>query len=159
MLLIRRANLSDCDAMRHVFYQSIMAIRVADYTAAHLTAWAAKHDMQALWETKVAQQYCFVAEQAGEILGFGSLDGEAWLDLLYVAPQAQRQGLATQLLAQIEVLASQLNFPQIWVDASVVARTFLINHGFVLHEIYAKSLGDLTFMNSLMFKHIKSHLD
>lgn len=157
-MLIRRANLTDCDAIRQVFYQSIMAIRVADYTPAHLHAWAARQNLRALWKSKLAQQECFVAEHAGEILGFGSLDGKAWLDLLYIAPQAQGRGLATQLLAQLEMRASHLNFPEIWVDASVVARAFLSRRGFILHQVHAKFLDDLTFMNSLMFKQVKPAL-
>ena len=124
MVMIRRANLADCNAIRTVFYRSIMAIRVTDYTQAHLNAWAGKHDAVRLWENKVEQQYFFVAERSGEILGFSSLDSHAWLDLLYVAPQAQGQAVAAKLLAQIELLASHLNYPEIWVDASVLARLF-----------------------------------
>jgi hypothetical protein len=63
---------------------------------------------------------------------------------------------AAKLLEQIEVLASDLNFPQIWVDASVIAREFLITRGFMLNDVYAKSLGDLNFMNSIMFKYVKN---
>ncbi|MDD2815620.1 MAG: GNAT family N-acetyltransferase [Thiotrichaceae bacterium] len=133
-----------------------MAIRVTDYTQAHLNAWAAKHNARTLWENKLEQQYFFVAEQSGEILGFISLDTNAWLDLLYVAPQAQRQGVAAKLLEQTEMLASHLNFPQIWVDASVIARDFFIVQGFMLNEVYPKSLGNLTFMNSIMFKYVKN---
>ncbi len=152
MLTIRPATHEDINTIRELFKQTILAICIEEYTTAHLYAWASSYNAVAMWEMKLKQQHFLIAERDGIAVGFAALSPDGWLDLLYVAPTAQRQGVATALWNSIEALAQSLQLAQIWVDASLLARPFLQQQGFVIHERYAKKVQALTFENTIMVK-------
>ena len=63
-------------------------------------------DRQHLLEAVIPTHRLFVAERAGVVVGFASLQGDA-LGHLYVAPEAQRRGVGGALLAHAKSLSPE----------------------------------------------------
>jgi putative acetyltransferase len=70
--------------------------------AARVAWWRAR------WNNElVATASIIVAEQAGALIGFVTIDGEAYLDQLVVAPEHWGEGLATALVDEAKRLSPE----------------------------------------------------
>ena len=68
-----------------------------------------------------------MAEEAGEILGFGDMDAAGYLDRLYVHRDHQGQGVATALCDALEAACPVKVFT---THASLTARSFFESRGY-----------------------------
>ncbi|MGZ3684465.1 MAG: N-acetyltransferase family protein [Bdellovibrionota bacterium] len=86
-------------------------------------------DVRFFSETVFAMNSIFVAEaESGEIFGFIAFNGE-FIDYLYLAPDAQRKGIGSELLAVAQADRRKL---QLWTfQQNTGAREFYRRHGFV----------------------------
>ena len=81
------------------------------------------------------------AERDGQLLGFGSIGPDGYLDLLYVRKDCQHQGIATVLCDFLETL-----YPvdRVTVHASITARPFFEARGYrVLRAQQVERRGQL----------------
>ena len=116
----------DLNAVLALFFETVHTSCAADYTPAQLDAWAPPESDALRWAQRLSRQTVLVAEEAGALLGFASLEG-GFLDLLYVRPAAQRQGVAAVLCGFLERLCPA---PRITVHASKTARPFFEGQGY-----------------------------
>lgn len=123
---IRPYQSTDLSALPALFYKTVHTSCAADYTPAQLDAWAPAEPDVPRWADRFSREIVLVAEETGTPLGFASLDG-AVLDLLYVRPDVQRQGVATVLCDFLEWLCPA---PRITVHASKTARPFFELRGY-----------------------------
>ena len=114
------------DLMR-LFYDTIHTICAADYSPAQLDAWAPEDRNATAWDAALRSRTTLVAEEDGQILGFGSIGPDGYLDLLYVHRNYQRQGVAAALCVALETL-----YPvkRVTVHASKTARPFFEARGY-----------------------------
>ena len=96
-LTIRPCVPADAPALRRIFYDAVHTACAADYTPAQLDAWAPKDYDPAAWAETLFCRTVLAAERDGALLGFGSLGPDGYLDLLYVRPERQGQGLGAAL--------------------------------------------------------------
>ena len=68
---IKRATLDDVDAISRLFYDTVTNICNADYNEEQIVAWTSRNNAER-WQSKVQDQYFFVAENLGNIIGFAS---------------------------------------------------------------------------------------
>ncbi|UTH76479.1 GNAT family N-acetyltransferase [Chromobacterium sp. IIBBL 290-4] len=130
---IRSAEARDADALAGIYLDCRRAMDYAPlaHDDAAVRAWFAGALLPAggVW----------LAEQGGEIAGFAAcseLDGQFWLDQLYVAARHQGAGIGHALMQQ--VLAGRTQSCRLHVfQANAGARRFYEQHGFAL-----LSLGD-----------------
>lgn len=153
-MTIRKATVADTEAITQLFYETIITINVKDYDAQQIEVWASSAEYKGFWREQIEKQYFIIAENDEYLLGFASLTVDGYLDFMYVHNKHQNQGVASALLEKILTEANQLNLTKIWTDASITARPFFLNKGFVIEKIYTKISRGVAFENAIMVREI-----
>lgn len=153
-MTIRKATIADNQAITQLFYETITTINVKDYDAQQIETWASGAKNKVFWQEQIERQYFIIAENDEYLLGFASLTVDGYLDFMYVHKDLQKQGIASTLLENILTEANRLNLTKIWTDASITARPFFLNKGFVIEKIYTKISKGVAFENAIMVRKI-----
>lgn len=154
---IRRAIEDDLDQIRQLFYETVVTINSKDYTSEQINSWASGYKNVDSWRKKIKEQYFLVAvtPEDNNIIGFGSLTENGYIDLMFVHKDHQGKGVAKSILEALEHIASdRLKIKEIWSDASVTARPFFESKGFKVQKVYHKKIEDTEFINSIMTKEL-----
>lgn len=112
--------------MAKLFYDTVHSVNAADYEPRQLDAWAdGQVDLEA-WDASFRAHRTLVAEEKGELIGFGDITADGYLDRLYVHRLHQRRGVATALCDRLEQLADG----PIVTHASITARPLFEKRGY-----------------------------
>lgn len=145
-MLIRCYRESDFPALCQIFLRAIRETASQHYSPSQIAAWAQVDE--ARWQQKMAESRVLVATVDARPVGFITAMGND-IDLLFVAPDYSRQGVASALL---DALFAQIPTGTLTVEASITARPCFERHGFVIvaeQEVQAR--GE-TFVNYRMEK-------
>ena len=124
---LREYQPSDCAQMAELFYQTVHSVNAKDYTKEQLDAWATGEvDLQA-WDASFRTHKTIIATENGEIVGFGDMDGNGYLDRLYVRKDYRRQGIASAICDELERFAAGKTFT---THASITAKLFFQHRGY-----------------------------
>lgn len=129
---IRNYKSEDCPLLARLFYDTVHSVNTKDYSKEQVDAWAdGKMDLDA-WNRSLLEYYTVVAETEGEdgktvISGFGNMDQEGYLDLLYVHKDYQGRGTA---LLICQALEKQIKADTYRTHASITAKPFFQRLGF-----------------------------
>lgn len=126
-MTIRRYRAQDCRRLTELFYDTVHTVNARDYTPRQLDAWATGQVNLAAWDRSLLEHESFVAEQDGQIIGFGDIDQTGYLDRLYVDKDHQGQGVATALC---DVLEGAVGACCYTTHASITARPFFEKRGY-----------------------------
>lgn len=143
-----------CEAAK-LFCDTVHAVNSRDYTHEQLDAWAPcdnRHRAQIV--KKLASQQTIGAKECGILIGFGSLDDEGVVDMLYVHKDRQGQGVATTILRELEHMAAEHGKQTVSTFASVTARPFFEHMGYVVERENSVVRGTTTLMNYVMSKQL-----
>jgi putative acetyltransferase len=69
---------------------------------------------------------------SGEPVGFSDLEEDGHLDMMFVHPAFQGQGIASALLNTVESAARKQSLTMIYTEASLSARPFFERRGFAV---------------------------
>ncbi len=128
-MIIREYKSDDCGRIEKLFYETVHTVNAADYTEKQLDAWAPANLDPERWNAAFSGRLCLVAEEDGEILGFGDIDAErGYLDRLYTGKNSQRRGIATLLCDRLEAAVAG---DTIITHASITAKPFFKKRGYV----------------------------
>lgn len=89
-----------------------------------------------------------IAETNNLIVGFGDIEGNGYLDRLYVHKDYQRQGIATKIVDKLE----QDIVSTVTTYASITAKPFFEQRGYRVIRENIVSFGGIELMNYLMEK-------
>ena len=92
----------DCQELARLFYQTVHTANAVDYTPQQLDAWADGHTDLAAWNRSFLSHYTLVAQQEDQIIGFGDICRDGYLDRLYVHRDFQGKGIATAICERLE---------------------------------------------------------
>lgn len=129
---LRAYQPKDCKEMAELFYHTIHAVNIGDYTKEQVDAWAdGRPDLEA-WNRSFLEHDTVVAvdgtgEAPEKIVAFGDMDGSGYLDRLYVHWQYQGQGLAAAICDRLE---SHCGCGCYVTHASITARPFFEKRGY-----------------------------
>ncbi len=138
---IRAYQSEDCPSMAQLFYDTVHAVNIKDYSKEQVDAWATGHIDLKGWDASFHSHIALVAEEAGRIVGFGDIDASGYLDRLYIHKDYQGRGIATALCDALEAAVSA---PVLSVHASITARPFFERRGYkVVKEQQVERLGVL----------------
>lgn len=130
MLTLRRCIPADGPALLALFLETIRTVNAADYGPEQVAAWAWDEIDPTLWSEKRAAQWTLVAEEEGRIRGFAGLLDEAWLEMFFVAADAQRRGVGRRLMEGMLAEARRRGWKRIESHVSLTARPFFERFGF-----------------------------
>ena len=128
-MMLRPYHSSDVKALVSLFYETVHTVNANDYTAEQLDAWAPKHIDADTWDRRFLSTYTLVAERCGEIAGFGNIDANGYLDMLYVRNSHLNEGVATQIC---DALEASVSVRKVYLQASITARPFFEKRGYAV---------------------------
>ncbi|MDF5709894.1 MAG: GNAT family N-acetyltransferase [Nostoc sp. S4] len=153
-MLIREYRLSDTEAIVKLFYDTIHEINIGDYTQEQIDAWAPKNMDYEVWHKRLQTKLPYIAENNGEIVGFGELEADGHIDCFYSHSKYQRKGIGSKLLTHLENTAKLQGIKRLYTEVSITAKPFFQNKGFsVVREQQVERRGVL-FKNYVMEKYL-----
>ncbi len=151
-LQIRPASPTDIPEIATLFYETIQAVNVRDYPQDEIDDWSSWHADTEKWAARIAGQYFIVAVLDGQIVGFGSMAADGYLDTLFTHKDHQGHGIASRLLSELEKQASAQGNREIHSEVSITARAFFENHGYVVVRQQRKKSRNKELVNFYMTK-------
>ncbi len=131
-VIMRPYRASDAAATLGVFRRAVRLTAGRDYTPEQVAAWAPDDLDEVAWAARRQAARTQVAEVDGRVVGFTDVDADGYVDMLFVDPDAARQGVATALLRWVVETATELGAQELTTHASVTARPFFERQGFVV---------------------------
>lgn len=122
----------DAAATLDVFLRAIRVTAARDYTPEQVAAWAPPDVDPDAWAARRAASRTVVAVRDGVVVGFTDVDAAGYVDMLFVDPDATRQGVASALLGWAVRTATALGATELTTHASITARPFFAARGFVV---------------------------
>jgi putative acetyltransferase len=147
---IRPYQPSDLDAVITIFERAVREVASKHYSPAQIDAWA--HTERKEWRKARLSRPTWIAEMGGEPVGFSDLEVDGHLDMMFVHPAFQGQGIASALLNTVEIAARKQFLAMIYTEASLSARPFFERRGFTVITQQAVKLRGQKLTNFQMRK-------
>jgi N-acetylglutamate synthase-like GNAT family acetyltransferase len=132
MIKIRLFQREDTEYIAKLFHETVRNINIQDYSPAQVKAWAPDHLNFKNWQADCLNQFTYVAEKDGHIVGFGQLASNGHIDCFYCDKAYQRCGIGRQIYQAIHQQALSLGITYLFVEASITALPFFRNLGFTV---------------------------
>lgn len=121
---------TDAPRLADLFDLSIEDLAAEDYNPDQRAAWAdAASDLGAFAEA-LGKALTLVVDSPDGPIGFGALENNSLVSMLYVHPDHARRGVATLIMNALEKLAEARGTVAIKVDASDTAEPFFAGRGY-----------------------------
>jgi putative acetyltransferase len=150
--MIRPYRESDLDALVSLFTASVHHLAASHYDADQRAAWAPRPPDLGSWTKRFARLQTLVAEADMKVAGFISYEQNGHIDLLYTSPAYSRRGIALALYREAEARLSREGIPELFTEASSVARPFFERCGFRFVEEQCVQVRGVTFRRYAMRK-------
>jgi GNAT superfamily N-acetyltransferase len=142
--MIREYKPNDLEAVVSVFQRSVHEVASRDYSPTQISAWAPERPDREAWARRLETGGVFVYERNDEIVGFARIDFAGCLDLLFVHPGVQGQGIARALFDRVISWAVSRDICHLRSEVSVTGRPFFESVGFrVVREQIVERRGVL----------------
>lgn len=147
-MIIRSYSPADCEEVLRLFYNTVHIVNARDYSEEQLCVWASGGEDMEEWNRSLLEHYTLLAQEQGQIVGFGDISSGRYLDRLFVHHDFQRQGIAGALCQRLEEWAGG----NVTTHASITALPFFLKRGYIiLREQKAERQG-VSLVNYLMEK-------
>lgn len=147
---IRRYERGEEPALFEIYCTAIHLVASRDYTAEQVQAWAPLDFDSVLWRDTIRHINPFVAELAGELVGYADVQSNGYIDHFFVSGRHPRRGIGTLLMQQILDEARALGIETLTSDVSRTAQPFFERFGFVVVEQRSPVLRGIVIPNALM---------
>ncbi len=128
---IRRATQEDLPKIAAVHRASILGLCTQHYSVFQLTQWTDALRPEG-YAALLGRREFLVAEQDGELYGFGVLDLDGSLiNAIYVSPNAVRRGVGRRLLESMETIARQQGATRLQLSSTLNAVPFYERFGYL----------------------------
>lgn len=153
-MLIRKYKSSDYNELEELFYRTVHTVNAKDYSKKQLDAWTKNADTER-WDRSFSEHLTAVAVEDKEIVGFGSIDKNGCLDMLYVHSDFQRQGIGSAIC---NILEYGVTANVITVQASITAKPFFEKIGYTALKEQQVIRGGTPLTNYVMEKYTDSDM-
>jgi putative acetyltransferase len=152
---LRRGRPDDALTIARLFRDTVHAVNRQDYSEAHLDAWAPYQIDLEHWRAVITSSYFMVATSGGMVVGFANLDGDDYVDQVFVHKDLLRKKIATKLIEEIEREAKRRGAARLWTQSSITARKFFERQGFLTLQQQRATYNGQIFDNFAMEKRLK----
>lgn len=128
-LTLRFFDDADSTATAQLYFDAVRIGALGPYSKAETEAWVQDRPEIEGWRARLRAQSTFIAEQAGDIVGFLAIDETGYIDLAFVAPAVKGQGVAYRLYKAAEAQAIEQGLSRLTVHASLLAHPFFLRQG------------------------------
>jgi len=128
-LFVRSATQEDAAAVCRVHARAIREIAASHYTPEETEAWAGPRK-PGDYLSSIRDDEFYVAEEDGEVVGFGTLKKSGEVEAVYVSPEATRRGVGSAILLRLEDSARDLGLTSLHLEASLNAIPFYEGAGY-----------------------------
>jgi putative acetyltransferase len=149
-ITLRRYESRDAAATLDVFYRAIHVTAASSYSPAQIAVWAPENIDVDSWSRKQGSRNAVVAEVDGEVAGFSDVDAQGYIDMMFVAPEYGRTGVATSLMSWIREEATRFGARSLSTNASEAAKQFFEKQGFTVSEHRSFLRDDVVMTNYAM---------
>ncbi|MCM0623785.1 GNAT family N-acetyltransferase [Lysinibacillus sp. OL1_EC] len=152
----------DLEEILQLFYETVHSVNAKDYSQAQLEAWAPlaiQPVKVATWQKTLRHNKTYVARKHHQIVGFGDMTMEGYLDRLYVHKDFQGQGIASAIVDLLEADAKKLGLTHIYTDASLTARPFFERKGYQIMQTQTVERQGISLTNVSMVKLLPDEKD
>jgi putative acetyltransferase len=153
-ILLRRYEQSDAAATLDVFFRAVRVTAASYYSSEQIAVWAPEGVDLREWASRQNTRNAVVAEIDGELAGFSDVDEQGYIDMMYVAPEHGRKGVATALLGWVKTEAARLGAERLTTHASEAARAFFEQQGFTVDAPRSLLRGGVVITNYAMSMHL-----
>ena len=94
---IRRYKSVDLRQISRLFYETVHAVNIKDYTKEQINAWATGRIDLKEWDASFQRHITYVVTENDLVVGFGDIDRTGYLDKLFVHKDFQGRGIATAI--------------------------------------------------------------
>jgi putative acetyltransferase len=152
--LVRPWRESDTEELGEVFRRSVREVASRDYRPTQIEAWVKAPGEIETWTERMRSRTTFVAEEHGRLIGFIQYEPPDHIDMTYVHPASQRNGVASALLAAVESDAQWHGVTLLNVEASITSRPFFQARGFEIITPQIVTARGEEFLNYQMSKRL-----
>ncbi len=128
--MVREYRPNDLEAVVLLFQRSVREVARRDYSPAQISGWAPEPPDLEAWARRLETGGVFVYQRNDGIAGFARVDETRCVDLLYVHPEIQRQGVARALFNRVISWAVSRGIRRVHSEVSVTAQPFFASVGF-----------------------------
>ena len=151
-IFVRRYQPKDLESILQLFYDTVHQINQKDYFPRYSLV-SSTYDKER-WEALLQKNYVVIVEINQEIVGFGDLNSECYLEHLFVHKDFQRQKIASTIVEIIEQRAIRLDMETIYTESSITARPFFERMGYEVLVEQNKLHNGQRFINYVMKKNL-----
>lgn len=119
----------EADQLGTIYFNAIRFGTNAHYDFEQRKAWAPTAPSGQNWERRLMSSHTFVARIHGTPVGFMTLDGKGYIDLAFVDPFFQGQGIGQALYDVVEEVAQEEGIAALHAQASYVAKRLFERNG------------------------------
>ncbi|AKG24725.1 GNAT family N-acetyltransferase [Calothrix sp. 336/3] len=151
---IRLFQEQDSSQIALLFHQTVREVNISDYSPNQVQAWAPDDINFRDWSKICSERFTFVADNRGEIAGFGELEANGHIDCFYCHKSYQRMGVGRKIYAAIEGKALELGIQRLYSEVSITAKPFFQHLGFMVVQKQEVECRGETFINYVMEKYL-----
>jgi putative acetyltransferase len=151
---LRPARPDQAPTVARLFRDTVRSVNRKDYSDAQIDAWAPYEVDLDGWRTAIETSFFLVAISGGMVVGFANLEGNDYVDQLYVHKDLLRKRIATHLIEEIEREARRRGAQRLWTQSSITAKKFFERQGFVAQPAQRVAHNGEYFENYVMEKRI-----
>lgn len=127
---LRKYESNDCAILAELFLNTVHTVNSKDYSKAQLDVWATGNVDISGWDKSFSEHNTLIAEIDGDIVGFGDMDDNGYLDRLYVHSDYQGKGIAKAIVNELEQQAMVYDISFFTTHASITAKPFFEKLGY-----------------------------
>lgn len=152
---IRSYSTADAPALLKLFKGTILSVNLGDYTQEQCGIWANSFSSIESLDSRLKNSFAVAAEVDGVLAGFGNLNSEREIDLLYTHKNYQARGIGSAILKKLESVACLKGYEELTTEASMTAVNFFLSKGYVEVKKQNKRVRGMEFINFIMTKKLQ----
>ena len=156
-MILRKYKSDDCLKLLKLFYDTVRTVNKKDYNDEQLSVWAPDNYIEEkynTWQKSLSENFTVIAEKNGDIVGFGDIEKNGYLNRSFVHKNYQSRRIASSIVKELESYAEKICIRTIITEASTTAKPFFEKIGYSLIKEQQIEKKGIFLTNYVMEKYI-----